>query len=69
MVSIQLTEQKLKRFSWLVNLTGFRWASAGAGVFTLILFMPGIFQEHNVHQQQQVTQSKGEKIISDYKNL
>ena len=28
----------------------FRWASAGAGILTLILFMPGIFQEHNVHK-------------------
>jgi hypothetical protein len=32
----------------------FRWASAGVGLVTLLLFMPGIFQEHNVHKRQTV---------------
>ena len=38
-----------------------RWASAGAGLITLLLFLPGIFFEHNVHVTSDVTQSQGER--------
>ena len=55
-------------FTQLTN----RWVSAAAGVLTLILFLPGIFHEHNVSIQEN-TQSKGKnnerKQIKKLNNL
>ena len=41
----------------------FRWASAAAGVLTLVLFLPGIFTEHNVHVKDS-TQSNGKQALT-----
>jgi hypothetical protein len=41
-----------------------RWASAAAGLMTLVLFMPGIFSEHNVHVGEKTqNQNKGDTIF------